>query len=91
MNTQETTCTHPQLRSWHDVFPSNWYYLCTTCSRRVTIPIMHILMEEDGKHVFHRESTRAARRRMVDMIGEAFGEQWREKVQREANQWDAKE
>lgn len=90
--TQPETCHHPELMSWHDnLFPNDWYYVCKSCPTRIKIPLMSILIEEDSKHRRHREATIAARQRCVDLIGQTFGEQWRERIQQEANQWNAKE
>jgi len=85
------TCEHPHLYSFHDVLRHEWYYACTSCSQRVAIPIMAILIAEDSKHISHQQATHAARQQAVTMIGQAFGDKWKEQMQREADAWNRKE
>jgi hypothetical protein len=81
-------CTHPEIMSWHDhAFPCDWYFLCKSCEKRVKIPIMTICLEEDCKQSSHQGANHAIRQRCVDLFGQVFGEQWKEKMQREANEW----
>lgn len=78
-------CAHPELFSYHNVPTNEWYYLCTSCPKRVAIPLMAILIAEDSKHVSHQQATHAARQQAVTMIGQAFGKKWQEQMQREAD------
>lgn len=92
MNTQElivTQCSHPQLVSWRN-FPHDEHFRCTHCGKELSIDTMRLVLEEIGMHVSHQQENRAIHQRAADLIGETFGEPWREKVLRESAQWTAR-